>query len=72
MGIVIHQLGEVIKLKKNSENYLWTYTLWGINYHWTLSKILCKWKLDSVVSFFLYLNSVFKKTNKLIHDQVPV
>ena len=25
-----------------------------------LSKILCKWKQDSVVSLFLYLNSVFK------------
>ncbi|WP_217770935.1 hypothetical protein, partial [Phocaeicola coprocola] len=26
----------------------------------TLSKILCKWKQDSVVGFFLYLDSVFK------------
>ena len=26
----------------------------------TLSRILCKWKQDSVVSLFLYLDSVFK------------
>ena len=26
----------------------------------TLSKILCKWKQDSVISSFLYLDSVFK------------
>lgn len=26
----------------------------------TLSKILCKWKQDSAVSLFLYLDSVFK------------
>ena len=35
----------------------------------TLSKILCKWKQDSVVSLFLYLNSVFKHKHKLIHNQ---
>ena len=28
--------------------------------HLTLSRILCKWKQDSVVSLFLYLDSVFK------------
>ncbi|MDB0930029.1 hypothetical protein, partial [Phocaeicola vulgatus] len=28
-------------------------------YLWTLSKILCKWKQDSAVSLFLYLDSVF-------------
>ena len=39
---------------------------------WTLSKILCKWKQDSVVSLFLYLNSVFKHKHKLIHNQAPV
>ncbi len=38
----------------------------------TLSKILCKWKQDSVVSFFLYLDSVFKYKHKLIHNQSPV
>ena len=38
----------------------------------TLSKILCKWKQDSVVGFFLYLDSVFKKKHKLIHNQSPV
>jgi len=38
----------------------------------TLSKILCKWKQDSVVSLFLYLNSVFKHKHKLIHNQAPV
>ena len=39
---------------------------------WTLSKILCKWKQDSVVSLFLYLDSVFKHKHKLIHNQTPV
>ena len=39
---------------------------------WTLSKILCKWKQDSAVSLFLYLNSVFKNKHKLIHNQAPV
>ena len=38
----------------------------------TLSKILCKWKQDSVVGFFLYLDSVFKNKHKLIHNQSPV
>ena len=38
----------------------------------TLSKILCKWKQDSVVSFFLYLDSVFKHKYKLVHNQAPV
>ena len=48
-------------------------TFIGIGY-WkaTLSKILCKWKQDSVVSLFLYLNSVFKHKHKLIHNQAPV
>ena len=39
---------------------------------WTLSKILCKWKQDSAVSLFLYLDSVFKNNYKLIHNQAPV
>ena len=38
----------------------------------TLSRILCKWKQDSVVSLFLYLDSVFKNKHKLIHNQAPV
>ena len=38
----------------------------------TLSKILCKWKQDSVVSLFLYLDSVFKHKHKLVHNQAPV
>ena len=38
----------------------------------TLSKILCKWKQDSAVSLFLYLDSVFKNKHKLIHNQAPV
>ena len=38
----------------------------------TLSKILCKWKQDSAVSLFLYLDSVFKNNYKLIHNQAPV
>ena len=42
---------------------------WGVHpgagkarptFHLTLSKILCKWKQDSVISSFLYLDSVFK------------
>ena len=37
-----------------------------------LSKILCKWKQDSVVGFFLYLDSVFKHKHNLIHNQAPV
>lgn len=31
----------------------------------TLSKILCKWKQNSVISFFLYLDSIFKNKHKL-------
>ena len=38
----------------------------------TLSKILCKCKQDTVVSHFLYLDSVFKNEYKLIHNQSPV
>ena len=38
----------------------------------TLSKILCKWKQDSAVSLFLYLDSVFKNKHKLVHNQAPV
>ena len=41
-------------------------------YFLTLSKILCKWKQDSVVSLFLYLDSVFKNKHKLVHNQAPV
>ena len=37
----------------------------------TLSKILCKWKQDSAVSIFLYLDSVFKYKHKLVHNQSP-
>ena len=43
--------------------------MWGRK---TLSKILCKWKQDSAVSLFLYLDSVFKNKHKLIHNQAPV
>ena len=45
--------------------------LWDLNYRYsqeektTLSKILCKWKQDSVVIFLLYLDSVFKNTDLL-------
>ena len=42
------------------------------SYCQTLSKILCKWKQDSVVSLFLYLDSVFKNKHKLVHNQAPV
>ena len=41
-------------------------------YLMTLSKILCKWKQDSVISSFLYLDSVFKNKHKLVHNQAPV
>ena len=43
-----------------------------VSVHKTLSRILCKWKQDSVVSLFLYLDSVFKNKHKLIHNQSPV
>ena len=54
---------------------VWLYSgLWGghIFFLWTLSKILCKWKQDSVISFFLYLDSAFKYKHKLVHNQSPV
>ena len=51
---------KVVLMRKAQKDYL------------TLSKILCKWKQDSVVSLFLYLNSVFKHKHKLIHNQAPV
>ena len=38
----------------------------------TLFKILCKWKQDSAVSLFLYLDFVFKNRYTLIHNQSPV
>ena len=41
-------------------------------FYGTLSKILCKWKQDSVISFSLYLDSVFKYKHKLVHNQSPV
>ena len=41
-------------------------------YNVTLSKILCKWKQDSVISFSLYLDSVFKHKHKFVHNQSPV
>ena len=44
----------------------------GVTFGGTLSKILCKWKQDSVISFFLYLDSVFKDKHKLVHNQSPV
>ena len=47
--------------------WMWVIALFG-----TLSKILCKWKQDSAVSLFLYLDSVFKNKHKLIHNQAPV
>ena len=37
-----------------------------------LSYFLCKLKQDSVVSFLLYLYSVFKNKHKLVHNQSPV
>ena len=32
----------------------------------TLSKILCKWKQDSAVSIFLYLDSLVSNKNGLV------
>lgn len=51
-----------------------SHTPFGYSYLFdlTLSKILCKWKQDSAVSLFLYLDSVFKNKHKLIHNQAPV
>ena len=43
-----------------------------LSFQLTLSKILCKWKQDSVIGFSLYLDSVFKNKDKLIHNQPPV
>lgn len=37
-----------------------------------LSRILYKWKQDSAVSLFLYLDSIFKNKHKLVHNQPPV
>ena len=48
------------------------YNTAGGYYNATLSKILCKWKQDSVISFSLYLDSVFKYKHKLVHNQSPV
>ena len=42
------------------------------SFYKVLSKILCKWKQDSVVSLFLYLDSVFKYKHKLVHNQSTV
>lgn len=36
--------------------------------HRTLTKTLCKWKQDSVVAIFLYLDSVFKNKHKWVHN----
>ena len=44
----------------------------ALSFEPTLSKILCKWKQDSVISFFLYLDSAFKYKHKLVHNQSPV
>ncbi len=40
--------------------------------HKTLSTILCKWQQNSVVRFFLYLGSVAKDTDTLVHNQAPI
>jgi len=53
----IHKQIELIKIKDNET---------------TLSKILCKWKQGSVISFSLYLDSVFKNKHKLVQNQAPV
>ena len=55
--------------KRKVDCELYKYVLYYLE---TLSKILCKWKQDSVVSLFLYLDSVFKHKHKLIHNQAPV
>ena len=58
------------KLWKRKVEHWYEY-IW-LNVPLTLSKILCKWKQDSAVSLFLYLDSVFKNKHKLIHNQAPV
>ena len=58
---------QCISLHEDTEGFLYPVVDKG-----TLSKILCKWKQDSAVSLFLYLDSVFKNKHKLIHNQAPV
>ena len=63
----------MVKLQMdNLKKYLTTEDKVYPSLAWTLSKILCKWKQDSVVGFFLYLDSVFKHKHKFIHNQSPV
>lgn len=38
----------------------------------TLPKILYKWKQNSGINFFLYLDSVFRNNHKLVHNQATV
>ena len=60
------------KLEDDTTHSIIYAVLAGIPPHGVLSKILCKWKQDSVVSLFLYLDSVFKYKHKLVHNQSPV
>lgn len=55
-----------------SRKGVFKFSSYSIKKQKTLSKILCKWKQDSAVSLFLYLDSVFKNKHKLIHNQAPV
>ena len=61
----------VADLHCRSDKYL-ACEIWRDYKEATLSKILCKWEQDSVISFFLYLDSVFKDKYKLVHNQSPV
>jgi len=69
-GTEIESAGLGIKYQYNITNPLRIEP--SFNYFLVLSKILCKWKQDSVVSLFLYLDSVFKYKHKLVHNQSPV
>ncbi|EIY78610.1 DNA-3-methyladenine glycosylase I [Phocaeicola vulgatus CL09T03C04] len=76
-GIVKNRL-KIKSTITNAKLFLAVQKEFGSFYNYTLSffpvlsKILCKWKQDSVVSLFLYLDSVFKYKHKLVHNQSPV
>ena len=65
-------LDDTFQYKKSNLIRVYNGVAWNPSCPLTLSKILCKWKRDSVISLFLYLDSVFKHKHKLIHNQAPV
>ena len=66
--LILQQLQNIFSGHHNPCFHLWRI----VDVIETLSKILCKWKQDSVISFFLYLDSAFKYKHKLVHNQSPV